>query len=423
MANFLPYGRQHISEDDIAAVVDVLRSDYLTTGPVVPQFEEALARRIGSEACLVVNSGTAALHLAVLAAGGGVGDVAIVPSVTFLATANAVRMAGAEVVFADVDPLTGLMTSATFLDAFARAEAKYNQGCVKAVLPVHLNGALVDMAALAPLCRQRGIVIIADCCHALGATFEDGSQPGSGRYEDFACFSMHPVKSIAMGEGGAVTCADGEALKTMALLRSHGMTRNRAEWQKPESFLSENLASAGEPLPWYYEMQTLGYNYRAPDILCALGLSQLKKLDGFLSQRRMLAAHYDACLQDNFPLGSAQDGGPVVRPVWLASSGGMQSAYHLYAVHIDFKAAGSTRADVAAKLRGKGIGTQVHYIPVHTQPYYEARYGSERLAGAEYYYSQALSLPLYVDMGKDDVERVVAGLKEALAGHKVPHSP
>jgi UDP-4-amino-4,6-dideoxy-N-acetyl-beta-L-altrosamine transaminase len=398
MPAFLPYGRQIIEDDDIAAVTAALRADYLTTGPTVEAFERAFAERVGAPHAVACSSGTAALHLAAIALGLGPDDWLIVPSLTFLATANAARFVDAEVEFADVDPDTGLLSEATLTDALDRAKRAGHK--VKAVSVVHLAGRTAPMAALAAC--SRNLPILEDACHALGTTYEDsGSQArvGDGRYGTLATFSFHPVKTIAVGEGGMVTTKDARLAAWMRLARNHGMTRD------PEAFRERAAATSAEGKinPWYYEMHEPGYNYRLPDILCALGLSQLAKLDRFSMRRRELAARYDAALA---PLS------PLVRPVPKVP--GCSPVLHLYVVLIDFDALGTSREQVMAALRARGIGTQVHYIPVHRQPYYRSRYGEISLPGADAYYSRALSLPLFPSMTDTDVTRVTEALAAVL---------
>jgi len=385
--NFLPYGRQTIGDDDIAEVAAALRSDFLTTGPLVEKFEHALAQATGAAHAVVCNSGTAALHLAALAADLKEGDAAIVPSLTFLATANAVRMTGAEVIFADVDADTGLLTPETLRDALTCGKASGRK--IRAALPVHLNGQACDMAALKKA-APGDMVFIEDACHALGE-----EKIGAAENSFAACFSFHPVKAIATAEGGAVTTRDAKAAERMRALRSHGMIRESA------AFTQRDLAFDGNaPNPWYYEMQEIGWNYRLPDVLCALGISQLKKLPDFFRRRRELAALYDKALA---PLA------PLLKPV---PHGKQPHGWHLYAVLIDFKSLGTTRAKFMNALRAEGIGSQVHYLPVSSQPYYRERYGAQSLPGADAYYARCLSLPLFPSMRDEDVSRVAAALEK-----------
>jgi len=379
---FLPYGRQQIDEDDIAAVTDVLRGNFLTTGPAVAAFETALADRIGTKHAVACSSATAALHLAVLGLDIEPGDTAIVPSMTFLATANAVRYVGAEVAFADVDPDSGMMRERDL------AEALDKNPKATAVIPVHLRGQRADMSGITRLARECGLKIIEDACHALGTTHDTGTGTvGDCSSSDATAFSFHPVKTIAMGEGGAVTTNDPDLASRMRRLRSHSMV------SAPE---------AGEP--WLYEMAELGFNYRASDINCALGLSQLGKLDGFLDARRRLVARYDSGLAALSPVLQTPPRTKSENPGW-----------HLYGVLIDFKESGISRAALMKELKSKDIGSQVHFIPVHKQPYYRKRYGEASLPGAEAYYERCLSLPLFAAMADEDVDRVVNALFELLA--------
>lgn len=380
----LPYGRQTIDDDDVAAVTAALRDDFLTTGPRVEAFERAFADAVGARYAIACANGTAALHLAMLALGVGEGEVCIVPSITFLATANCARYVGAEVVFADVDPLSGLMTPDTLAEALGRVGGRK----LRAVLPVHLRGDTVNLPDLAALAGQAGAVLVEDAPHALGSTMTYGNaaeRAGDARHSAMATFSFHPVKTIATGEGGMVTTNDAALAERLRVMRSHGMVR-----------------PAGSD-PWWYEMPEPGFNYRLPDILCALGLSQLAKLPRFAARRRALAKAYETALTPLAPVVRL-----AARPAWS------DPVLHLLCVLIDFEAAGRTRRQVVEDLRAKGVGTQVHYIPVHRQPYYRARYGELTLPGAEAWYDRCLSLPLYPGMADEDVGRVVEALKKVL---------
>lgn len=371
---FLPYGRQSIEDDDIAAVVEVLKSDYLTTGPAGPRFEAAVAEAVGAEWGVAVSSGTAALHAACFAVGVGEGDRVVVPATTFLATANCARFLGAEPIFCDVDPHTGLMTEETLAAALDPG--------VKAVLPVHLNGAVVDLDPILAAADAIGAVVIEDACHALGAG-------GVGRGA-LATFSFHPVKHVTTGEGGMITGRDEALRHRLMQFRNHGMERADEHLESPS------------PGPWYYEQQSLGPNYRLSDLGAALGLSQMSKLETIVARRRALAARYDAAFAE------VEGVNPVPQ--------GATSAYHLYAVHVDFTAVGASRAQLMAHLRGDGIGTQVHYIPVPMQPYYRRRgWRAEDFGGAMHYYERTLSLPLFPAMDDGDVDRVVDSMKNWMA--------
>ena len=380
----LPYGRQTIEDDDIAAVTEALRADFLTTGPTVEAFETAFAEKVGARHAVACANGTAALHLAMLALDVQPGEVVIAPSITFLATANCARYVGADVVFADVDPDSGLMTPETLAEAIARVGGRR----LRAVLPVHLRGDACDLPALEALARAAGAVLVEDAPHALGtaARFGNTSETiGDVRHAAMATFSFHPVKTIATGEGGMVTTNDPALAERLRILRSHGMVR-------PEG-----------AEPWWYEMPEPGFNYRLPDILCALGLSQLAKLPRFAERRRALSAAYREALAPLAPLVRQ-----AAQPAWS------DPVLHLMCVLIDFEAAGRSRREVVEALRAKGVGTQVHYIPVHRQPYYRGLYGDLELPGAEAWYARCLSLPLYPGMAEGDVGKVVGALAEVL---------
>lgn len=384
MTGFLPYGRQTIEDDDVAAVAEALRGDFLTTGPTVEAFETAFAAKVGARRAVAVSNGTATLHLAMMALGVGEGDVCVVPSITFLATANCARYVGAEVVFADVDPDSGLITP----DTLGRALNGIRGKRVKAVLPVHLRGDVCDLPALKAMASASGATLVEDAPHALGSvgTFDGVAHPvGDGAYSSFASFSFHPVKTLATGEGGMLTTNDPDLAARARLLRSHGMVRQ----------------PGGDP--WWYEMPELGFNYRIPDVLCALGLSQLKKLDRFVARRRALTALYARRLAERAP-----------RVRLAASPAHSNPALHLLTVLIDFEAEGLSRRTVVDSLKASGIGTQVHYIPVHRQPYYAQRQGVADLPGADAWYRRCLTLPLYPTMADGDVDRVVDALASIL---------
>ncbi len=380
----LPYGRQTIEDDDIAAVTEALRADFLTTGPTVEAFEGAFAETVGANYAVACANGTAALHLAMLALDVKPGEVVIAPSITFLATANCARYVGADVVFADVDPDTALITPDTLAEAIGRVDGRK----LRAVLPVHLRGDACELPALEALARDAGAVLVEDAPHALGSTARFGNTSetiGDVRHSAMATFSFHPVKTIATGEGGMVTTNDPRLAERLRTLRSHGMVR-------PEG-----------ADPWWYEMPEPGFNYRLPDILCALGLSQLAKLPRFAARRRALAAAYGEALAPLAPLVRQ-----ATQPAWS------EPVLHLMCVLIDFETAGRSRREVVEALRARGIGTQVHYIPVHRQPYYRGLYGDLHLPGAEAWYARCLSLPLYPGMADGDVAKVVGALGEVL---------
>lgn len=386
---FLPYGRQVIDDDDIAAVTQTLRSPFLTTGPKIAEFEKAFAHYVEAPHGVVVSNGTAALHLAALALDLGPGDQVIVPAVTFVATANAARYVGADVVFADVDPDTGLMRTSDLEAAISRTDASR----LKAVFNVHLGGQCGDLEAIRALTNKHGLKLLDDACHAVG-TSVGGKMIGSCALTDLTVFSFHPVKTIAMGEGGAITTRDPDVASRLEHLRSHGITHNA------EDFKNEGLAFDGEvPNPWYHELQELGLNYRATDIQCALGLSQLTKAQRFVEQRRALIDTFDS---------RARTLAPTIKSVTRHSPG--TTGWHLNVALFDFEALGKSRAQVMQELRALGIGSQVHYIPVPLQPYYQRLYGKPNLPGAMRYYERCLSLPLAADMDEGDMVRVIEAL-------------
>lgn len=396
---YIPYGRQSIDDADISAVIDVLRGDWLTCGPAVERFEAELAKKTGSRHAISCSSGTAALHLAALALKLGPNDAVIVPTMTFLATANAARYVGSEVIFADVDPNTGLLTPDTLRQAIVANPDKN----IKAVFPVHLNGQSTDMVAIKAIADEHSLSIVEDACHALGGTQETGTNTqapvGSCMMSDMTVFSFHPVKTITTGEGGAITTNDSAIAQTLRRMRSHGMIREEAYLQNPELAFD----GQGKLNPWYYEMQELGYNYRASDIHCVLGLSQLAKLKQFVKRRNELALLYDEALA---PFSEC------IRPISKLKHG--SPSWHLYPVLINFAALGIERATVMNKLRDMNIGSQVHYLPVHKQPYYRRLYGDISLPGADAYYARCLSLPLFPSIENHDIERVVKSLASAL---------
>lgn len=397
---FLPYGKQLISQDDIDAVVGVMRSDWLTQGPAVPQFEDALAEYVGASSAVSCANGTAALHLAVAALGIGPGDKVITSTNTFVASANCAQYVGAETIFADIDPATGLIDVA----AVERILIDDRNQKIKAIIPVHFAGQPADLPKLAELARRHGAWIIDDACHALGASYEHAGTAyhiGSNPHTDLTVFSFHPVKHITTGEGGALTTNHAELAERLKRLRSHGIER--------QNLNVKEMAHDGNGLqnPWYYEMTELGFNYRLTDMQAALGKSQLRRLPQSILLRRDLAAKYRQCIAEKFP-------GGEVRPLEVRAD--VDHAYHLYVVRISFDQLGISRARVMNRLRSHGIGTQVHYIPVHLQPYYRRVAGTApgNFPQAESYYAEALSLPMFPELTEADIQRVVEELALAL---------
>ncbi|MFC1673137.1 UDP-4-amino-4,6-dideoxy-N-acetyl-beta-L-altrosamine transaminase [Pseudomonadota bacterium] len=391
------YGRQWLDDDDRRAVRDVLDGPFLTQGSKVAEFEAALCEATGAKYAVAVSSGTAALHIACLAAGLKPGDHAVTSAITFLASANAPIYCGAECGFADVDPLTVSVSAQTIRAAMDR------QNSTRVVIPVHFAGLSTGARELRAVVGDEA-TIIEDACHAFGGVDEEGVPVGSCAHADMAILSFHPVKSVTTAEGGAVTTNDAELAHQLRLLRSHGMVRDAEEWNHPEDGLE-----GAELKPWYYEQQVLGFNFRMTELQAALGLSQMGKLGMFMAKRRVLATHYIELLKDL----------DFVRPIHDAQQVA-RSANHLLAVRMDFSALGRSRRAVMQYLTEREIGSQVHYIPVYRQPYHAQRSGLGKadFPMAEEYYAQCLSLPLHVGMEIDDVAYVVDVLKKMLGTHK-----
>jgi UDP-4-amino-4,6-dideoxy-N-acetyl-beta-L-altrosamine transaminase len=384
MSEVIPYGRQLISEEDIQAVVDVLRSDFLTQGPVVPAFERAVAEYCRVRHATAVNSATSALHVACLALGVGAGDRVWTSAITFVASANCARYCGAEVDFVDVDPRTYNMSVACLAEKLTRAKAENR--LPKVVIPVHLCGQSCDMQAIRALSQEYGFRVIEDASHAIGGRYRN-VPIGSCRYSDITVFSFHPVKIITTAEGGMAVTNDPVLAGRMALLRSHGITRDAAQMTR---------APDG---PWYYEQIELGFNYRMPDMQAALGLSQLGRMDEFVARRHALAKRYDAMLESV----------PVITP-WQHADG--YSGFHLYVIRLRIDALKAGHREIFERLRASGLGVNLHYIPVYRQPYY-ARLGFDTadFPEAERYYSDAISIPMYAGLTDDQQLEVVRRLK------------
>jgi perosamine synthetase len=391
--SFIPYGRQWIDENDIQAVVQVLRSERITQGPKVEEFENALAEYCGARYAVAVNSGTSALHIACLAAGVGSGHEVITSPITFVASANCAAYCGARPVFADID-------ARTFNIAPDEIRKKMS-GRTAAVIPVHMAGQSCDMEAIAKLVRQtagdRKVFIIEDACHALGSLYK-GMKVGACNWSDMTVTSFHPVKHITTGEGGAVLTNDETLCRRLKRFRSHGITNRPEEFTVRERAYRQDPASGNPvPNPWYYEQLDLGYNYRITDIQSALGLSQMHKMGRIRSTRRGIVNRYNEAF-------GALD--------WLTTpfeAPDCDTNFHLYIGLFDFEKIGMDRAEVALRLRSKGIQTQVHYIPVHLQPFFQAWFGTAKgdCPKAEAYYEKCLSLPLHAALSDAEVEMVI----------------
>lgn len=397
----LPYGRQDITEDDIAAVVAVLRSDFLTQGPVVAAFEERFAARVGARHAVAVHSATAALHLALRVAGVGPGDRVVTSPNTFVASANCAAFVGATPDFCDIEPV------ARTLDPAALAAGWRDD--TRAVVAVDFAGQAADLPEIARVARARGAVVVEDACHAVGGAFWAGDRfwnIGGNPWADLAVFSFHPVKTLTTGEGGMLVTDRADWAERARRLRAHGIERDAARFT---TFTDADAAGS-----WLHEMQELGWNYRMSDMAAALGLSQLGRLEAVLARRREIVAAYREAL-------AGLDW--LTLPGLRTAADAATTSWHLHAVELDFALLERTRAEVMADLRAAGVGTQVHYIPVHLQPWYrrEFGYGPGKCPVAEAYYERALTLPLFPAMTDADVARVVAAV-QALAPVGL-HSP
>jgi perosamine synthetase len=387
MSERLPYGRQNVTESDIAAVSAALRSAMITQGPRVGEFEEALANAVGARYAVAFNSGTAALHAAYFAAGVGEGAEAITSPITFVATANAAYYLGGRVQFVDIDPRNVL------IDPEALKKVK-SAGRPTIVAPVHFGGQVADMDAISRLAKERGWVVVEDAAHALGARYVvEGKEHrvGACAHSSMCCFSFHPVKHITTGEGGAVTTNDPELRDRLSLFRSHGITRNPALMRRNDG-------------PWYYEQHALGFNYRITDFQCELGKSQLERLGDIVDRRRALAAQYDRLFS----------GHEFITPLQVPNYS--RGSYHLYVVQVPAE----IRRSVFEMAQQDGLGVNVHYIPVHRQPYHVKKIGELRLENAEAYYERAITLPMFPEMTDSDAGRVVEIMDSAVRRCLVP---
>lgn len=384
--NFIPYGRQDITAEDLASVARVLQSDWLTQGPAVPRFEERFASYCGVAHAVAVNSATSALHIACMALGLGAGDVLWTSPNTFVASANCALYCGAGVDFVDIDRATHNMSVAALAQKLS--QARRENRLPKIVVPVHFAGQSCDMKAIHALGQEYGFRIIEDASHAVGG-FYGGARVGSCRYSDVTIFSFHPVKIITTTEGGLALTNDASLAERMVLLRSHGITRDAARM---------TVESEG---PWYYEQRDLGFNYRMTDVQAALGLSQMERLDAYVARRQELARNYDRLLTDM-----------PVTPPWRTAD---LSALHLYVVRLNLHELKVTRRQAFDAMRAAGIGVNVHYIPVYRQPFYQA-IGYDRAAypECEQYYAEALTLPLYPALTDSQQSDVVSALRQAL---------
>ena len=381
----LPYGHQWIDEDDIAAVSEILHSDWITQGPKVTEFEKKFAGYVGARYAVAVNSGTAALHAACFAAQIEKGDEAITTPITFAASANCVLYQGGTPVFADIDSET--------LNINPEEIKKKITKKTKALIPVDFTGLPVDLENILQIAKDNNLIIIEDASHALGATYKDRK---IGSISDMTIFSFHPVKHITTGEGGMITTNNKEYYERLKLFRTHGITKDKDKLLNYDG-------------PWYYEMQELGYNYRLTDFQCALGLGQLKKIDKFISRRREIVKKYN-CEFKNIPELKI----PEINPV------GFNSAWHIYMIQLNLERLKVGRKEIFEALRAENIGVNVHYIPVHLQPYYQKRFGYRLgdFPNAENYYSRAITLPVFPKMSDKDIDDVIKAAKKVIDYYK-----
>lgn len=382
------YGKQSINEDDVAAVDAVLRSDFLTQGPAIERFERKVADYCGAKYAVAVTNATSALHIACMAAGLGVGDSLWTSPITFTASANCGRYCGADVEFVDIDAKTYNMDARVLEEKLSKA--KQEGRLPKVVVPVHLAGQSCDMKYIHRLAREYGFTVLEDASHATGADYL-GKKVGSCEFSDMTVFSFHPVKIITTGEGGMVLTNNEELYKKLCLYRSHGITRDA------------DLMTHASDGPWYYQQVDLGFNYRMTDIQAALGASQMDRLDEFVARRRALAARYNELLKDL----------PLKTPFVME---GTNPSWHIYVVRVDFARVKKTKAEIFREMRERGITLNLHYIPVHTQPYYEALgHRPEECPLALDYYREAMTLPLYYALTDEEQDKIVAALREVLA--------
>jgi len=396
---FISYGKQTIEKDDINAVIKVLESDYLTTGPKVKEFEEALCNYTGAKYAVAVSSGTAALHISSLILIKK-GDLVLTTPNSFVATSNSILYAGAKPIFVDIKENGNID-----LDKCIEILEKFGKR-IKALYVVHFSGNPVEMEKLKYIKEKFNIKILEDAAHAIGAKYkwrmENGewriNKIGNCEFSDVTTFSFHPVKNITTGEGGAILTNDEEIYKKAKNLRNHGIVKN-GKWKMENEELA--FDDKGNLNPWYYEMQELGFNYRITDIQCALGLSQLKKLDSFIQKRQEIAKRYDEAFKDT-----------IIKPLYPFNE---NSAYHLYVVRVDFSKLNITKAELFYKMRKNEVFLQLHYIPINKQPFYQSLgYGNENLPNMYKYYEEAFSLPIYPSLSEEEQNYVIEKLKEFL---------
>ncbi len=387
----IPYGKHYIDQEDINAVIKVLKSDNLTQGPLISSFEKEISKYVGSKYSVAVSSCTAGLHLASIVSKMNKGKVLLTSPITFASTANSSLFCGGETIFADIDESTINISIDNIKNVILKNK-------IHAIAPVHFGGLPCNMKKIKEIGDKVGAIIYEDAAHAFGAVYTDGSRVGSCKYSDMAVFSFHPVKSIATGEGGVITTNDKKIYDKLIRLRNHGLEKKKENFILKKNAFTNDLSN-----PWYYEMQELGYNYRITDIQCALGLSQLKKIDKFIKRRKDLAKKYDLAFEN------LQNCKPIQKNMRDPSSN------HLYILKIDFQKLGKTRANLMNEFKRAEIITQVHYIPVIAHPYFQKKnYKKNNFPNTFDYYNSALSIPLFYDLTDKQQLYVIAQVKRLI---------
>jgi UDP-4-amino-4,6-dideoxy-N-acetyl-beta-L-altrosamine transaminase len=388
----IPYGKHHIDKEDIKNVVEVLKNKNLTQGDSVAQFEKVISKKVGCKYAVAVSSCTAGLHLSAIIAGLDNNSKLLTSPLTFVSTPNSALYCGSKVVFSDINSKSGNLSVSNSLEIIK------NDKKIKAIAPVHFGGVPADMKSLNKIAKSHNLFIYEDAAHALGSKYFDGTMVGNCKYSDATVFSFHPVKSITTGEGGIITTNKREIYERLKKLRTHGIEKNYLNFKLKKDSYTNKLKN-----PWFYEMQELGYHYRITDIQCALGISQIKKLDKFIKKRKLISKKYDKAFEKETNCEIFQKG---------LKKG---SSHHLYILKINFKKIGISRAEFMNKLKTKGIMTQVHYIPVNIQPYYKTKFPKYRkLIEVKKYYEEALSIPIYYDLKEKEQNYVINNIKKLI---------